>query len=147
MTDILFRRYCSADSTVCIGIFDANCPAYFAPNERRDYAEFLDEVPHDYEVCEVDGRVLGAFGLMVDDNNEKRLSWIMLDPRSQGLGIGMKIMERVIQLGRESDTRAVRIAASHKSATFFAKFGATTTTSTRNGWGPGMHRIDMILPL
>lgn len=147
MVDIQFRQYGRADLQACIDIFDSNCPDFFAPNERQEYTEFLDEVPENYEVCEVDGQVLGAFGLLDGGKNEKTLNWIMLDPRTQGVGIGMKIMERVIHLGRESEAKIVRIAASHKSAPFFARFGATTTASTRNGWGPGMHRVDMELPL
>ena len=31
------------------------------------------------------------------------------------------------------------------SATFFARFGATETKRTCDGWGPGMDRVDMVL--
>lgn len=145
MVNILFRPYCSVDFQACIDIFDANCPDYFAPNERDDYQEFLEGAAEGYQVCEVDGRVLGAFGLLGDGSEEKRLNWILLDPQSQGVGIGLKIMERVIELARTSQTGTVRIAASQKSAPFFARFGATTTLSTKDGWGPGMDRVDMVL--
>ena len=147
MTNINFRPYRDADRQACTSIFDANCPEFFAPNERQEYDKFLDGVSGDYEVCEVDGRVLGAFGLFVDGENVKMLNWILLDPQTQGIGVGSKIMERVIQLSRASQTRTVKIAASHKSAPFFARFGATTASSTKNGWGPGMDRVDMELPL
>ena len=142
-----FRPYCSADYQACTDIFDANCPGFFAPVERQEYESFLGDVSENYEVCEVDGRICGAFGLLDDGKNEKRLNWIMLDPQTQGLGIGSNIMERVIHLGRTSETRIVRIAASQKSAPFFARFGATTTSSTKDGWGSGMDRVDIVLPL
>ena len=142
-----FRPYGDSDRQACVGIFDLNCPEYFAPNERQDYEEFLGGAPADYEVCEGEGRILGAFGLFADGENTKTLNWIMLDPQTQGMGVGSKIMERVIDLGRVSETKAVRIAASHKSAPFFAKFGATTISSSKDGWGPGMDRIDMVLSL
>ncbi len=32
-------------------LFDANCPEFFAPNERLDYAEFLDSNLLGYELC------------------------------------------------------------------------------------------------
>ena len=147
MTKIKFRPYCDADYQACIGIFDANCPEFFAPNERQEYEEFLEGVPGVYEVCEVDGKVLGAFGLFVDIENVKMLNWILLDPQTHGIGVGSEIMERVIQQSRTSQSRMVKIAASHKSAPFFARFGATTTSSTKNGWGPGMDRVDMELSL
>jgi len=147
MAEVVFRPYRKDDQQVCIGIFDANCPEFFAPNERQDYQEFLAGIPDGYEVCEVDGGVLGAFGLFAVDDNVKVLNWILLDPGSQGLGVGSKIMERVIELGRTSKTATVRIAASHKSAPFFAKFGAGEISTTKDGWGVGMHRVDMDLPL
>ena len=147
MSIINFRTYRDADRQACTSIFDANCPEFFAPNERQEYEEFLERVPGDYEVCEVDGKVLGAFGLFVDGENIKTLNWILLDPQTQGIGVGSTIMERVMQLGRTSQTRVVKIAASHKSAPFFARFGASTTSFTKNGWGPGMDRVDMELPL
>ena len=147
MTNISFRPYRDADRQACTSIFDANCPEFFAPNERQEYEEFLEGVSADYEVCEVDGTVYGAFGLFVDGENVKVLNWILLDPQTQGIGVGSKIMERVIHLSRTSQTRVVKIAASHKSAPFFARFGAKTTSSTKNGWGPGMDRVDMELSL
>ena len=147
MTNINFRPYRDADRQACTNIFDANCPEYFAPNERQEYEEFLEHASGEYEVCEVDGKVLGAFGLFVHGENMKTLNWILLDPQTQGIGVGSTIMERVIQLSRTSQTKVVKIAASHKSAPFFARFGASTTSLTKNGWGPGMDRVDMELPL
>jgi hypothetical protein len=83
MTDITFRPYSNADCQACTDIFDANCPESFAPNERQDYERFLEDVPEGYEVCEVDGCVLGAFGLVGDGNDAMILNWILLDPTSR----------------------------------------------------------------
>ena len=71
----------------------------------------------------------------------------MLNPRFHGVGAGRAIMGRVAALAASEGLEAVEIAASHKSAPFFAKFGAVTATVTENGWGAGMHRVDMRLPL
>lgn len=145
VTNVTFRPYNKSDKQACIDIFDANCPEYFAPDERQDYDEFLESAPQGYEICEGDGRVMGAFGLFDYGENEKTLNWILLDPNTQGIGVGSKIMERVMLQARTLGTMTVRIAASHKSAPFFAKFGATTVSTTRDGWGPDMDRIDMLL--
>jgi len=147
VTNIAFRPYCSEDYNACIDIFDANCPAYLAPNERKDYESFLEASPEGYEVCEVDGRVLGVFGLLGDNKNEKRLNWIMVDSKTHGMGIGARIMERVIQLGRTSETTVIGLSTSQKVAPFFEKYGATTTSITKDGHGPGIDRVDMVLPL
>ena len=144
---VTFRGYLSTDKAACLELFDANCPEYFAPNERKDYENFLEANPENYELCFVSGPLVGAFGLMHDGARDRNLRWILLEPSSQGLGIGAMIMERVILNASESGARVVNIAASHKSAPFFAKFGSTKVTVTANGWGPGLDRVDMVLKL
>lgn len=144
---LVFRPYRETDHRACSSIFAANCPEYFAPNEREDYESFLASAPAGYEVCEAEGRVVGAFGLFDSESNEKRLNWILLDPDMQGAGIGKTIMERIIDLGRTASACQVNIAASQKSAPFFARFGATATSTTIEGWGPGLDRVDMVLVL
>lgn len=147
MSEITFRPYCDTDKTVCLRIFDANCPDFFAPNERDDYQQFLASAAEGYEICEVDGSVVGAFGVFDDGAGEKTLNWILLDPDSHGLGVGSSIMQRVILLARTAEATRIRIAASQKSAPFFEKFGAQAISTVTDGWGPGMHRIDMCLSL
>jgi GNAT superfamily N-acetyltransferase len=138
-----FKPYASNHKHDCLALFDANCPEYFAPNERSDFERFLDTNQGEYELCIAAERVVGAFGLMGDDQHRRHLNWIMLEPQSHGLGIGTAIMERVSAKARDQGLSVVEIAASHRSAPFFAKFGATEITKTEDGWGPGMHRVDM----
>ena len=146
-TNIIFRPYSSTDKSVCLGLFDANCPEFFAPNERVDYAEFLDANPFDYELCLTEDKVAGAFGLSEHGLQQKSLNWILLNPRSQGLGIGPVIMSRISAVALDSGASLINIAASHKSSPFFAKFGAIEIATIDNGWGSGMHRVDMELRL
>lgn len=147
MTDVTFRPYRDADYQACVDIFDANCPEYFAPNERDEYRCFLRDLNEGYEVCEENGRVVGAFGLLGVGERAKGLNWILLDPRVQGIGIGSRIMKRVACIGSKSGAELIRISASHKSAPFFERFGAKAISITEDGWGPGMHRVEMELSL
>ena len=142
---VSFRDYLPGDLDRCLEIFDANCPEYFAPNERADFAEFLGARPAGYQVAIVASRVVGAFGLTDAGPARRRLNWILIDPASQGSGIGSAIMERVIEVARAAGIGVVEIAASHRSDPFFARFGARRLTVTRDGWGPGMHKHDMEL--
>jgi GNAT superfamily N-acetyltransferase len=163
-TVLRFRRYGTVDREGCLTLFDANCPAAFAPNERGEYEAFLDAQAEAeaYEVCVMDDEIVGAFGLGGD--GALRLRWIMVHPQRQGRGIGTSVMDRVreaaLAVARDEAQRGaaqkggdsargggavVQIAASHRSAPFFARFGARPVRVTPDGWGPGMHRIDMEL--
>ena len=144
---VTFRPYSLAERDACLGLFDANCPEFFAPNERDDYLNFLDTSPGGYELCIANDQVAGAFGLIGTGTRRRSLNWIMLNPQFQGLGIGSAVMDRVTTLAVAAELEAVDIAASHKSAPFFAKFGAVTTGIIQDGWGSGMHRVDMSLPI
>ena len=146
-TNVTFRSYVSTDKSVCLKLFDANCPEFFAPNERVDYAEFLDASPFSYELCAVNGEVVGVFGLSENGLQQSSLKWVLLNPNFQGMGIGSAIMNRISAVAHQAGARLVKIAASHKSAPFFVNFGAIEIAAMENGWGPGMHRIDMELHL
>lgn len=142
-----FRPYLRTDRATCLCLFDANCPEFFAPGERLDYASFLDASPAGYELCLVNDEVVGAFGLTVNDRLRRTLSWMLFNPSAQGLGFGSAVMARVMTLAISVGLEAVEIAASHKSAPFFTKFGAVINRFTPDGWGTGMHRVDMALPI
>ncbi len=153
--EIHFEAFGPAHRARCLELFDANSPEYFAPEERAEYAAFLTDPPDGYEVCVVGGEVAGAYGLIGDGADDGlRLNWILLDPAVQGVGVGSAIMRRVMASARSRLDRSgsskpagrfVDIAASHRSAPFFARFGAVEVRRTPDGWGPGMHRVDMLL--
>lgn len=147
MSDITFRDYLPEDRESCLTIFDANCPKYFAANEYSDYAAFLDANPAGYEVCLHNGIIVGAFGLVGDKAEYRSINWILISPNSQGLGIGSVFMQRAKYLAKQARVQHIKIAASHLSAPFFAKYGAVSILEIPNGWGPDMHRVDMELNL
>ncbi|MGI2223987.1 GNAT family N-acetyltransferase [Shewanella frigidimarina] len=146
-TDISFRFYARQDREACLNIFDDNCPEFFAPNERVDYADFLDSLPAEYEVSVLNGVIVGAYGLEGKEPEWRNLNWILISPKVQGIGIGSTFMNRVVSKGTAVNLTGIKIAASHLSAPFFAKYGALPIREIENGWGIGMHRIDMELTL
>jgi GNAT superfamily N-acetyltransferase len=145
--EMVFRPYIPEDREACIDVFNANCPEFFASNERVGYMCFLDTTPAGYEVCLVDGNIAGAFGLIGTSAMRRRLTWILLNPCFHGLGVGRAIMQRVAALASSEGVEVFDIAASHVSAPFFGRFGAVAVAVTPDGWGPGMHRVDMEMPL
>ncbi len=147
ITSINFSPYTFDDKKACLTIFDENCPRFFAPNERFDYAHFLDSSSTGYEVCILEGVIIGAYGLVGKEQGWRELHWILISPKVQGLGIGSQFVKRIVTIGKTAKLIGIKIAASHLSATFFAKHGATHIREMENGWGIGMHRADMELKL
>ena len=145
MSELGFREYQPADCDACLALFDSNCPAFFAANERADYVDFLSTAAGGYELCLIDQQVVGAYGLEPHPSGGLAIRWILLSPNVQGRGIGSQIMARVLDTLRTGRVPQLHIAASHKSAPFFAKFGAKELATVVDGFGPAMHRVDMIL--
>jgi GNAT superfamily N-acetyltransferase len=142
-----FRNYRPEDRDACLALFDANCPAFFAPNERAEYEEFLSAAGDAYTVCLLEGEVMGAYGLEPHEQGRLALRWILLSPAVQGRGVGSQIMARVAGDVRARGASELAIAASDKSAPFFARFGAREVRTIVEGWGPSMDRVDMLLTL
>ena len=147
-TELSMRPFRPDDADACLTLFDANCPACFAANERVDFQKFLEHDPQGFLVVEFGAAIAGCFGITTSaDPSKARLNWIMIDPAVQGQGLGSKMMSRAHSQALGLRAKFLDIAASQYSAPFFARFGATESLRTRDGWGPGMDRVDMQLEL
>ena len=92
--------------------------------------------------------MVAACGLTsVTDLGQARLSWIMVSNHHKGRGLGYTMMTHMLEQAGKLNVKRIDIAASHLSADFFAKFGAKEVLRTAHGWGPEMHRVDMLLQL
>jgi len=143
-----FRPFLLSDREACLAIFDTNCPEFFAPNERKDYEQFLPGNPSAYEVCVRSHKIVGAYGFKISSERKRGcISWIMVDASDRGSGLGTRMIRRVLESISSKSATIIDIAASQKSAPFFARFGAVEINRTVEGWGPELDRIDMKLTL
>ena len=148
MTILNFTDYNRNHFDDCLALFDLNCPKYFAPNERADYEAYLKTTDDNYKVTYSHDELAAAFGMGINEqNNHAYITWIMVSPNTHGQGVGAQMMNTAIDFAKSKNAVVIDIAASHLSAPFFAKFGAKTVQTTKNGWGEGMHRVDMAIPL
>jgi GNAT superfamily N-acetyltransferase len=145
--ELRFRPFDLSDRSECLALFDANCPTFFAPNERDDYESFLSANHLSYKVCLDESGIVGAFGVYPIDSSNAALHWILLAPDMHGRGLGSAIMGEAIREMEASGRSLLHISASHKSAPFFERFGANALSMIPNGWGPGMHRVEMQLAI
>lgn len=143
---VRLQAYAPAHRDRLLEVFDRNSPSAFAPNERADFCAYLDH-PSGYEVAQVDGTVVGGAGLEAVDPASSAIRWILVDPEAHGLGVGRALIERMLSRLKERGHGRMLIAASHVSEPFFARFGARTHSTKPDGWGPGMHRVDMVLEI
>ncbi|MEO0368731.1 MAG: GNAT family N-acetyltransferase [Pseudomonadota bacterium] len=154
-TRIEFRNYRSENFNDCLKVFEANTPNYFAQCERAEFISFLETQSDCYSTVwfrsAEDQNVIeqvGGFGIANAHNSAQgNLHWIMILPRLQGQGIGVAIMNKVIEETSKMQLDQLAIAASHLSAPFFERWGAKAQNYTKHGWGENMHRIDMLIDL
>src|SRR5690348_12065716 len=110
-----FTPYQEAHFAGCLALFDANCPVFFAPNERADYAEFLNKKLNGYFVSVIDNEIRGAFGLINENApGRHRLNWIMIHPNQHGNGLGGAMMQYALAQAKTLNIQVIDIAASHK---------------------------------
>lgn len=148
MCAVTCRPYTPADRAACLRLFASNTPEFFHPAERAAYASFLDATPPYYQVCLRGRDLVGAFGLDPGGaGRHGRLRWILTAAAARGTGLGAFMMQRVLAEAAEAGFGVIHIAASQKSAPFFARYGATESRRTPDGWGPGLDRIDLELRL
>ena len=128
----------------CLGLFDLNCPDFFAPNERQEYQDFLQQADGAYQLGFLQDELVAAFGLGPGTSSDRaRIQWIMVHPARKGQGVGSQMLAHARSRAVAGGAAVVDIAASHLSAPFFARAGAREVSYQENGWGEGMHRVDM----
>jgi N-acetylglutamate synthase-like GNAT family acetyltransferase len=143
------RPFQSSDTEACLALFDQNCPDFFAPNERAEFAEYLQHQGQEYWLYEHEGQVISAFGMHLDETEHSaHINWIMAAKNHHHSGIGKTMMREAILRAENYPTlRIIHISASQHSAPFFACFDAVQKSIQENGWGPRMHRVEMELSL
>ncbi len=146
--DLNPRPYRPSDFAACLAMFDGNVPQFFAATERADFADFLrDHGDLPYLVIEQGGAVVACGGVDVT-KGRGCLTWGMVDRNRQGQGLGRVLTTARLDLLRaQPEVREVAIETSQHTAGFYAGLGFKITRVTPDGFGPGLDRVDMVLPL
>ncbi len=144
----LFRKYKKGDKETCLEIFDSNCPKYFATSERKDFSEWLGgEQAKDYYLI-LDGETtVGCGGIFIDEKSkEVGLAWGMIRSDYHGLGYGSSLLKFRLDLLRTLPPEFMKVVrTSQHTVHFFEKHGFLQIKNVKDGWGPGLDKIEMIL--
>lgn len=144
-----FRPYTPTDCAMCLEIFDSNVPLFFAPEERGDFVEFLENPQGSYFVLSgKDGEIVGCGGY-----GERRgvgtLTWGMVrrDLHKQGLG-RLLLRERIEHLKQyQPHITEIQMNTSQHSVAFFEREGFRATKIKLNGFAPGLHEYHLKLEI
>lgn len=133
------RPYRPSDKTKVLALLDANIPAFFAPGERADFVEYLEEEIEEYFVVEENGALIGAGGInYVPDEGEAHLSWDMIKPSEQGRKIGKALTEYRLQLlSQHPDVDTIVVRTSQLVYPFYAKMGFLLKSVRVDFWAEG----------
>lgn len=147
------RVYNDPDRAACLSLFDTNTPDFFDPDEREEFMLYLDDLSErgpnaEYLVLVAGASVLACGGLYVTENLEAGLAWGMVARDHHGAGLGKRLLlERLRRIARRANVRAVVLDTSQRSSGFFERFGFQVVRVTEDGYGEGLHRVDMKLEL
>ena len=140
-----FRHYSTSDRSACLAVFDSNCPRFLHPSERPGFGEWLHRVTGTFLVLEADEQVI-ACGGYVQGAGDVALTWGLLHAGQHGRQLGeLLLVERLCRAIDEAEVQSSRLATTPRVAPFFARVGYRHVADERDGWGPGMDRVEMRL--
>ena len=143
------REYAGEDRVACLGLFDGNTPEFFAPEERIEYANFLDHLPCSYLVISslADG-VIGAGGYYVtDEPSVGGLAWGLVARAWQRRGVGRELLQLRLSRLRSNGVSAVRVRTSPRSRGFFEHLGFRVVQVVPRGFTPEIDLVELRLAL
>jgi GNAT superfamily N-acetyltransferase len=143
------RPYLHPDRAACLGVFESNVPEYFAPAERSLFEAFLDDPDCPYFVMEHDDAIVGCGGYaLAQQDGIASMVWGMVRRDSHKLGLGrFLLLYRLREIGKTGGIQMVRLDTSQKAEPFFRKQGFKATGLIKDGYGPGLDRVEMVMKL
>lgn len=133
------RPYEQSDIESIVNVFRSNIPRYFGPSEEPGLLSFLAERSGHYYVIEIDGEVVGAGGIALNDDDTVSLCWGMVHSNNLGTGLGRRLTEFRIDRSKEKfGTKPMVTSTSQHTEGFYRKFGFVTVEHTPDGFGPGI---------
>ncbi|MEL6834298.1 MAG: GNAT family N-acetyltransferase [Bacteroidota bacterium] len=141
----MIRTYQPTDQDRLLELLRLNTPAYFAPEEEADFIRYLGLHPDEHYVWEENGIVLGcAGGNWYPNSDDGRVSWFIVDPNTQGKGVGMKLLGHCLdQLRTNPKTKVIIVRTSQMAEGFFARGGFKTVRKEKDYWAPGFDLVYM----
>ena len=133
MSERSVRQYSAADLEAVLAIFRSNIPKYFSPGEEQGLRDFLSDSVCDYYVIELDGEVIGAGGIGLNEYQPPTVSlcWGMIREDYLGRGLGKVLTEFRIDLARERYREAALVISTSQPHRVFTRSLASRWSGTK----------------
>ena len=154
---MLIRDYKQTDRTACLNIFKSNEHLYFAPTElallenwldAKDKEEiaYADNLEEHFYVVEQGSKVVACGGFYVTHDKRVNMTWGMVENSQHNKGIGKHfLLHRIEEIKRFYPEHSIALDTSQHTYKFFEKLGFVVTKISKEGYGKGLDRYDMIM--
>lgn len=130
---VKLRAYRPDDFDACREIHDLNAPNRFPEDSKIQHEEYLQGLPQTNLVAEIDGKVIGCGGYILNHPDYITFVYGLVHPHYQRMGVGrLLFFGRIAQLQLlESDTIIV-ICTVKAALPYFKKYGFVVQPNTWN---------------
>ena len=131
----------------CIEIIQSNIPKYIFPDEHLDYENYLLRKDKTYFVLFNDFNLVACGGYGLNKSKIKAgLSWGLVHRVHHNLGYGSFLLKyRLNHIKNNYPATEISLDTSQLTYKFFERFGFIIKQITKNGYGKGLDKYDMIL--
>ena len=132
----MIREYSYEDKSKVIELLRKNTPKYFDASEENDFEYYLENEVEDYYVFEENSEIIGAGGInYFTEQKLARISWDIINPKSQGNGIGKKLTQyRVNHLNRNPNIESIIVRTTQLVFKFYEKMGFELEKVEKDFW-------------
>ncbi|MBA3681036.1 MAG: GNAT family N-acetyltransferase [Bacteroidetes bacterium] len=154
---LLIREYKASDRNACIAIFKSNMPLYFAPEEFPLLENWLDSkdkneiayknnhAEHFY-VVEKNSKIVACGGFYLTNEDDAKMTWGMVENSFHKKGIGKEfLLYRLEEIRQLYPDCIISLDTSQHTYSFFEKMGFSVTKISKDAYGEGLDRYDMLL--
>lgn len=147
--DLIIRPYIPGDKNAVMQLFLLNVPAYFDASETAHLDTYLDHKTEQYFVAVLHDRIIGSGGINFEHQyNTGKISWDIIHPDFQGIGVGTRLLQHRISLCLEMSTiNTLSVRTSQLVYRFYEKQGFQLEEIHMDYWAPGFDMYKMSYPI
>lgn len=143
---IHFEKYSKEVLSEVISVFRSNIPKYFFDFEEKDLVEDLSEIHPTFFVMFLNGKIVGAGGYALNENDTVSLCWGMVHNDYLKQNLGKSLLEfRLNEIEKTFPGKTIVNFTSQHTTGFFEKYGFKIVSVEKDGFGPGLDNCKMEL--